>query len=250
MSSLSVPPPPRSPSPRAKKLIHAYAGSQLVLLIVGSIFMLVGAPLSLVFCRSLPGELMLTLGHETTSGRVTGAELQTNVRINNKHPTRISFDYDVGGQTFHAESSVVNPGPVGAGDTVNVEYLESSPDVSRLEGGTYGTFPLFVSFVLLFPLLGLFIVGGAVRSNLREIRAFREGNAMDGVVSFVGLDLSTRVNGRNPLKVEWTFEVQGAPYKGNLSSLDHSALAGYAVGQRVTVLYLPGDPKANTLWLD
>ena len=248
--SLNVPPAPRTPSARAKKLIYAYAGKQLALLLVGGIFLLVGVPLTAVFCRDLPGELMLTLGHEMGIGRVTRTELQQHVKINNRHPTLIAYDYEVGGKTYHSDSSILDPGELAAGDTVNVEYRPSAPEISRLEGGTYGSFPLFVGFVGLFPLIGLMLFGGAVRSNRREIRAFRDGTETQGQVTFVGEDTSVRINHRHPLKVAWSFEVQGAAYTGELSSLDHSKLHGFKQGDAVTVLYLPDDPKANTVWVD
>jgi hypothetical protein len=246
--SLTAPPPPRTPSPRAKKLVHAYTGSQLGLLIAGLVFMGVGVPLGLVFCRDLPGELSLTMSHETCAGRVIGTQVQQNVRINNRHPTLVSFEYDVGGATYRGESSVLDTSSLSSG--VQVEYSPSSPSLSRVAGGTYGTFPVWVGFVLLFPVLGLTLFGGAVRSNRREIRAFRDGQAIEGRITEVGLDRTVKINGRHPHKVSWTFEVQGQSYSGALTSMDPAALAEFQQGTLVTVLYVAENPRANTLWIE
>lgn len=247
MSTLAaVPPPPREPSPRARKLIYAYAGSQAVLLLVGAIFFLVGAPLSLIFCRSLPGELALTVLGTPASATVESTRLQTNVRVNGVHPTEVVFTFD----GHRVESSTLEPGGLGPGATAAIEYVPGKPEWARLRGGSYGTFPVWVGFVLLFPLVGAVLVAGAVRSNRREIRAFRDGHATSGRVTNVGLDRSVRVNGRHPLKVDWTFEVLGRQFEGSLSSLDPEQLRDFRSGDQVTVLYDPDQPKVNTVWVD
>lgn len=96
--SVGIPPPPRSPSKRARQLIYAYRGKQAVFLLMGVIFFLVGAPLTLVFCQGLLGEVAISMGSRTCTGHVTRTELQRNVTINGRHPTRIVFDYALAGR--------------------------------------------------------------------------------------------------------------------------------------------------------
>ncbi len=247
MSTLAaVPPPPREPSPRAKQLIYAYTGSQFAGLLTGLIFLLIGGVLSTVFCWGLPGELAITLAGRRATGTIERTELQRNVTINGRHPTAIAFTFE----GHSGESSTLEPGALSAGDVVEVEYVPWRPAWARVRGGTYGSFPVWVAFVLLFPLVGLGALFGAVRSKQRDRRAFRDGRAIGGTVTRVGLDRRVRVNGRHPLKVEWSFEVEGRQFTGSLSSLDPERLRDFRESDAVTVLYDPDQPQANTVWVD
>lgn len=247
----AVPPVPRTPSPRAKKLIYSYQGSQFVRLMVGVIFLVVGLPISCLFCVSLPGQLSLDSAHLTTTGTVVSTKVRRDIKVNNQHPTEIAFTFaGSDGKTYEGKSSTTDPVTLVAGESVRIEYVESDPTLSRVEGTTYGGFPVWIALTLLFPLIGLLVALGAVRENRREIRAFRDGAPLDGEITFVGLDLSAKINGRHPTKIEWTFESGGKSHKGSLSNMDPALFEGFGFGSKVTVLHDPDNPAVNTLWVD
>lgn len=248
-----VPAPPREPSPRAKRLVHGYAGAQLVMLLVGAIFTAVGLPLSLVFGWGLPGDAYLDFRGEPATARVLHAELDRNVEINEQHPTRISFEYQVDGRTYSAESTTLDEALVAAAQPdaeLPIEVVMASPEYARLRGATYSTFGYFVSFVFLFPVIGLSLLVFTVRANRREIRAFREGTPAWAKVTFAGPDTSTRMNGQNPWKVAWELTVDGKCYQGSLSSMNRAALGELLEARQLVVLYLPENPAINTAWVE
>ena len=90
----------------------------------------------------------------------------------------------------------------------------------------------------------------AVRSNRREIRAFRDGVPGRGLVTKRAEDTSTTVNGRHPFEIHWEFQVDGVTYKGKLSHMERFKIESAFPEDEVTVLYDPRDPKINTVWLE
>jgi hypothetical protein len=104
-------------------------------------------------------------------------------------------------------------------------------------------------FALLFPLIGVASVVAGVRSNRRAVRAFTHGTPIRARVSFRGPDHSVRINGRNPYKVAWKFQVNGREYSGSLSHMSRSAPDELLEAEELIVLYDPQDPRSNTVWI-
>lgn len=247
-----APPPPREPTPVACDLIFRYAGKQKLELWVGVIFTLVGAPLSLVFGWGLPGDLALRLFGAPTTAIVRGAHVDESVEINGVNPTVVAFYREEGGLTLEGRSTFTDRSPeqFQPGAEVPAEAVEGHPEWARLQGGTYSTFGLIGLFTALFPLVGLLLLGHAVRGNRREIRAFTHGVVARGQVVRSGEDRSYEYNGKHPWTVDWEFEVEGERYTGSLSNMNHALLSHLATGTKVTVLHLRGAPKVNTLYLE
>ena len=106
-----------------------------------------------------------------------------------------------------------------------------------------------MSWLVLFPIIGCWLTFYAVRSNRREIHAFRDGTAVLARVSFTGYDTSTSVNHRHPFKLGWQFDVRGKMFEGSITSMEKSELEDFAAGKEVVVLYAPENPAINTLWV-
>jgi hypothetical protein len=105
-------------------------------------------------------------------------------------------------------------------------------------------------FAVIFPVVGALVGIGAVVSNRREKRAYRDGLPIDGKVVRSEQDTSTAINEKHPWIIRWEFSVDGKPYEGELTHMNHALLQAFKVGSAVTVLYLREDPKVNTLYLD
>lgn len=102
---------------------------------------------------------------------------------------------------------------------------------------------------LVFPTIGAVLMSFPIRGRLRRIQAFKTGTATVATVDSFGPDLSTRINGRHPTQLRWTFQVGNSSYIGSLSNMDQSLLTPLAQDGQVVVLYDPQDPSINTAWL-
>jgi hypothetical protein len=58
------------------------------------------------------------------------------------------------------------------------------------------------------------------------------------------------MNGRNPLVVRWEFTVEGRASKGSLSSMKLPLIEPLMQQKELTVLYVPDNPRVNTVYLD
>jgi hypothetical protein len=246
-----APPVPRAPTAAAKKLVLGYQGKERVLAWIGGIFLLLGLPFCFIFLSGITSDLRLVVGGERASATVTSLELETSYEIDGAHPTRIGFAYqDVGlrreAQSYTTKSSVLGPLEVGA--PVEIEHLSGSAGVARVVGTTVGPFGPAVAFVLIFPLAGAFLLGWAIQMNQRQIRAYRHGRAVRGLVRSRGEDETVSSNGEHPTKIVWEFQVDGVPYQGELSSFEHALLREVVPTDEVVVVYDPALPKHNTLY--
>lgn len=250
MTSLSsIPPAPREPTPRARELIFKYQGAQKGMLLIGVIFALFGGAFCIPFAWGVPIDLMIATTGAQRHGRVISTQVDTSISSNGRHPTTIRFFYTtVDGQRFETESSSWGSVPA-ADEPVPIQVSSLNPAWARVAGTTRAPFGYGALFVLVFPLVGLLLAGFAVRSNRREIRAFTHGEATEGKVVYFGADRSTRINGRNPFKVDWEFRVGEGIFTGSLSSMRMLALEELGKQETIVVLYDPVDPSINTAWV-
>lgn len=248
----SVPPAPREPSPRARDLIYAYTGKQRALLIVGLAMLPLGLLLGVLFNWGLPSDLILAFRGEPATGQVVSAKLDRSTRINGVHPTDLRFSYRVEGVPYEAGSSTTDRDLARGlveGASVPIEVARGAPSVARVRGTTVSTFGYGGAFTLALPFIGAFLLLAAVRSNRREIRAFTYGQPILARVVFAGPDTSIRVNGRNPFRVDWEFSVDGRVFTGSISSMRLLQLEDLMKAKELVVVYLPDDPRVNTVYL-
>ena len=248
-----VPRPPRTPSTLARELIYGYQGSQSALRLIGGIFLVLGLPLILFLGDGLITDFTLAVAGKSAMATVTGTRIVTSVEINDVHPIEIKYDYQISGEKFQGMSYTTNNAVLQRatqGESISIEILSSAPSWSRIEGTTSSKMGMSVVFLFLFPLIGGALFGWAVRSNRREIRAFRDGVSIKGLVVKRGPDETTEINGKNPHEVVWEFQVDGTNYKGKLSHMNPVILNRALPDSEVTVLYDPKDPHVNTVWID
>ena len=247
---VGVPPAPRTPSAAARQIVFAYAGAQRAMIVLGAVFTLLGAGLTIAFGFMVPAELLLDLTGVPAEGVVTASKLDRNTRINGHHPTDVAFRYDVAGRSYEASSSTTDRRLEGVsrGARVAIVYAPARPGLAKLQGGFLGLMGYAGLFPLLFALVGLPMALLARRSNQREIRAFTRGEPVLGRLLSFDLNRAVRINKRHPWELRWEFHVNGQRYTGSLSSMDRAVLEPYAVEAPV-VLYDPAAPAVNTLWI-
>jgi hypothetical protein len=108
-----------------------------------------------------------------------------------------------------------------------------------------------VSSALVFPALSA-MAGGALLfvawwKRARARRIFRDGIEAEGEVVSVGYDYRVRVNGKNPWRVIYRFQVGGRSYEGSYSCWT-DAPPTVKPGDPVVILHDEGSPSANVLW--
>ncbi len=248
----AVPSAPRRPSKRARALIFAYTGTQKAMLWVGIVFSVFGSLLSLPFCWGLPVDLAIALTHRDLQGTVVDASLNRSAEIGGQHPTSITFTYEVNGRTYTGTCSTLDDQLVEAatpGARLGLEVARLNPAWARLAGTTHATFGYTVLITLIFPGIGLAFLTWAIRSNRREIRAYRRGTPILARVVYRGPNKSVKINGAHPFMVKWEFKIDDDIYEGSLSTMSLLAFEDLMEPSEVPVLYLPENPRINTLYI-
>jgi hypothetical protein len=110
----------------------------------------------------------------TTQGTVTAVR-KTNMSENNVevYEIRYSFGADDGRQ--YEGTSYTTGNRYGDGQTVDVEYRKDDPGVSRITGARRRPAPIWVSVVLVFPLIGLGIIVAGLKKGIKANRLLGRG---------------------------------------------------------------------------
>ncbi|MGC4120113.1 MAG: DUF3592 domain-containing protein [Myxococcales bacterium] len=135
-SLASVPPAPREPSATARRLVFGYQGSQLVMAIVGGVFLFVGVLFVGIFAWSVPVDLTLLATGKPYSATVASAEVNTHAEINDEHPVDVRYTYSFDGAQFEGSTSMVGDAyrELQPGSTIEIEVAGARPQWSRGDG--------------------------------------------------------------------------------------------------------------------
>jgi hypothetical protein len=250
LDPLVVPPPPRAPSERARALVFRRQGVGFVLLLMGAIFVGVGGFIAVLFAHDFPADLAITARGRAAAGRVVSTVVDRHLRINNRHPTVITFDWDDERGRHEATSMTIDGDVVARAQPGSVVDLEVAGDRGRVRGTTISPLGLYSFFLLIIPLVGIVLVAAASTSRRRRIRAFTIGRAIVARVTKRGLDYAVRINGRHPTMVCWEFSLEGRAFKGKISSMKPELVEPLGQGDDILVLYDPDNPRINTCWVE
>lgn len=252
-ADLAVPPPPRRPSPHARRMLFRYQGEQKAQLIVGAAFLIMGLVMGPMFAAGSWDDLRMRLGAKApVSGTVDETHLMKKTRVMGRHPLAVAYHYDVSGQRYHGVSYVLADDLTDRavpGARLPVDVLTTDATLSRLQGAHVGTFAAFGLLVWLWPLAGLGVLIAAVRSNRREIRAFTDGMLVMATVTAAGEDKRVKMGNRHPFRWSYTYEVGGQRHAGAFSSFEPELLPHLQGVETIPVLYLPAKPSVSTVFI-
>lgn len=249
----AVPPAPRKPGPFAEVLIHSYQGGQRVQRTIGIVFLVVGVVIVLFIGRGTPTDIALGLWGKPYTAIVAKTERLDNVKVNRRHPTEITYRYEINGTKYEESSYTTDYSILPSmtrGAPVPIQLLTSAPSWSRIQGTTRSQMGLSALFYLLFPLAGAGMFSSAYSANRREIRAFRDGVPTKGRIIKRGWDKHSQTKGQHPFEIIWEFQIDGTTYQGKLSNAHADILNRAFPDEEVTVLYDRRDPKINTVWVE
>jgi hypothetical protein len=244
----TVPPPPREPTARTRGLIYAYTGRQLVFRVLGSVFVVIGLVLFAAIGHRLVYDVLLDVNGVPGKAKVTSIKADPSTQVNGVHPRIISFVTIPDGMRGHSATLNRNI-EAKPGEIVDVDLLPSFEEAARVHGTMCSVLGYFAAFPLVFVGVGLPLLLAALRSNRREVRAFRFGTSTIGRVTRFALDPRVSMNGKNPTALAWEFDVGGKTYSGSMSHMDARVLRPLVVNERVPVVYDAKDPSVNTIYV-
>lgn len=157
-----------------------------------------------------------------------------------------------GGQRVRIEGKIsASPSPYKIGERVFVFYDPAEPGDALIDAFIERWFLplLFGGFGTVFLLVGGTMFALARRSSRRLARLQREGQRFDGRIAAIEQNRFTKINGRRPWQVlvTWT-DAQGVSHSTHSEMLRDNPAARFKVGDRVTVIADPANPKIS--WVD
>jgi hypothetical protein len=250
-----IPPAPREPGVRAKKLLFGYQSTQKQILIFGIAFFTFGCLLTSLMCWGLPVDLFISISSRRMSATMLRAERDKGITVDifeRKHPTILTFKYYVGDARYEGasatfESDVVKSAYAGAAVEVDVSRVYAG--WSRVVGTTYCKSGFYGLIGLVFPGIGAGIMIYAMRAIRRQMAAYRHGVAIVAKVVWSGQDFEMNLGGEHPYAVRWEFRIGEGVFKGEVSTLSRSEIEDMMGREALPVLYDPRDPSRNTAYI-
>ena len=141
----------------------------LIFIAFGSIFVWIFFP------WNMPVEISLSwLGSESTRGQVVATE-GTNMSVNDRQVYRVRYQFRTLEGQEKSGASYFSQSVPDVGDELPIRYRGRHPDWNRAEQGTIDPFGWSGLFTILFPAIGLVMIGFMIRSRRRWLRLLREG---------------------------------------------------------------------------
>jgi hypothetical protein len=231
-----------------------------MLLKMGAIFSLVGIVISLVFLIVFP-----LLGHdvpevdysiinekgETITGTITNIETQYNVKINNQHPSIISYRYLTDGKSFESKFKTLSPDQVDkmeVGDSIPIKHLNGKSIIISLAPFSF-PFGMFFTIPLVFLLIGLPCLLLLIYQIRNEIQLLKFGTITEAeVISMThkpGLPISKIGHG---VQIHYQYKTSyNKTYLANGFTSDLSLLNTIKQGDVIKIFVSSEDESKSTL---
>ncbi len=110
----------------------------------------------------------------TAQGTVTAVR-KTHMSENNVEVYEIRYAFAADDGRRYEGTSYMTGARYGDGQAVDVEYRKDGPGVSRIQGARRGAAPIWVSFVLVFPLIGLVLIVAGLKKGIKANRLLGRG---------------------------------------------------------------------------
>jgi len=142
---------------------------------------------------------------EQAPGVVTRSE-STNAKEDGSTIVAHDYEFTVGGKKYRGTSYSLTK-HLSAGEKVTVEFPPGNPARSRIKGMRTSIFPVFVLFVVIFPLVGLGFIQSGFRRGWKAIRLLKHGEQALGTLKSKE-PTNTSVNNRTVYKLVFEFTDQ------------------------------------------
>lgn len=171
----------------------------------------------------------------------------TNSAVNDQLVYRNFYSFELGGQRYTGKSFTRGQLYQG-GENAPIRYNAKNPAESYMAGTSRATFPSFVLFVLIFPLVGLGFIISSILQNwkalkLLEIGDFTRGKLLDKTAT----NSSVKINGSTypVFKYQFEFENGGRKYAAKCKTYQ-----GWLVEdeEREIILFDRFNPEYNVVY--
>ncbi len=214
-----------------------------VFLLLGGIFGGIGA---------IAGALFLVFAVEVSTF-LSSAERAEGVIISGARRPVFAFEAD--GRRHEVEARISSKPPrYRGGETVTVYYPKDDPERARLDDFFELYFgPLMTGiFTLAFGTPGAILFTIAIRGRRRRARAIALGTPVEATVTAIEWKRHIKMNRRSPwvIEAEWEDKPLGVTHHFASDYVWEDPSPYYKAGDKVTVLYVPGEPKTYVFKLD
>lgn len=105
----------------------------------------------------------------------------------------------------------------------------------------------FMFFILIFPVIGFFLVKKSHQKSNQKLNALQFGVPTRGVIQKVSVDTKESINKKHPLKIEYEFDTPSKTYRDSVRVWDRANLKR-PIGEHIWVVCNPENLKENNLW--
>lgn len=105
----------------------------------------------------------------------------------------------------------------------------------------------FVLFPMIHLVIGLGLLRHAIKTRTRRRDVIANGLETLGRIETVGYNRKVSINGRNPFKITYSYDVDGTGHTGKRSTMN-TAITEHELHDRIWVLYDPQDPSSSVEW--
>jgi hypothetical protein len=222
--------------------------AHVVPLLFGGFFAAFGMLFVVVFCWGLPKDLALSAAGTETVGVVLDAGPDEKIKIDGRHPTRVRFRY-VWQDVEREGNSTALDLAAEPGAAVPLTVFSPEPSWVRIKGTMIAPFGYAGLIALIFPAMGVGIMRLGWGERIRRRRAYTHGEVVVARVKGLDPGRPSMVGATSPMRVRWTFELEGKEFDGSLESSDRARIEGLVHDGRITVLYDPDHPEHNLPWV-
>ncbi len=167
----------------------------------------------------------------------------SNFSENDREVWKARYAYSVEGVPYEDEAFAYNV-PFNRGDAVTIEFDGDNPERSRIPGMRRRAFGYGTLFVLIFPMIGLILVGVGLKRKLRLMRLLQVGEFATGRLS--GQEATNvTVNDNTVYKLTFTFRDDRGMERH--TTIKAHELDRFTDDEEEPLLFDPGQPNVASL---
>ncbi len=172
-------------------------------------------------------------------GRITNVRTDADTRINNRHPSIISYTYLMNGKETTSEFKTLAPEKaqqIKAGDSIAIKVLNNESEIVNLKPFH---FPFFVFYFIPIPLLLTGIGFGIYLSTrlFKEISLYKYGNTQEATIMAITDRVYTRTNiSRKIIDVDYSYTtITGTKIQGSSRAINAGTVSSKKPGDAIKI---------------